>query len=69
MSLERLDKLALLTPRELEIFKLLLKGHTLKEIASILNIGYFTVNDHYKKIYEKLGVKRRAELLIKYERE
>lgn len=55
-----------LTPRETEIFQLLLEGQTLRQISAILKIKYYTVNDHYKRVYEKLEVCSRAELFIKY---
>ena len=55
-----------LTPRENELFLLLLEGYTLKESANLLNIKYSTANTHINNIYKKLSVKSRAELIIKY---
>jgi DNA-binding CsgD family transcriptional regulator len=55
-----------LSPREKEIFVLLLKNLPLKAIARELNISYSTVNTHYNSIYRKLGVSSRGELLTKY---
>lgn len=55
-----------LTPRETEVFKLLLEGYTLKETADRLDIKYSTVNTHMTAVYKKLGVSSRAELIIRY---
>jgi len=55
-----------LTPREQEIFNLLLEGLSLKKIAYNLNISYSTADNYRGKIYLKLGVKSIQELLIKY---
>ncbi|WP_119157003.1 LuxR C-terminal-related transcriptional regulator [Caldimonas tepidiphila] len=53
-----------LTPRENEVLTYLSKGFTIKEIASLLNIKWFTVNDHIKSIYKKLNVSSRAEAAV-----
>jgi two-component system nitrate/nitrite response regulator NarL len=50
-----------LTPRESEVLTYLSKGFTIKEIASLMGIRWFTVNDHIKSIYKKLNVSSRAE--------
>jgi len=57
---------ACLTPRERDLFYLLLEGHTLKESAARLSIKYSTANTHMTGIYRKLGVNSRAELIINY---
>ena len=49
-----------LTPRENEVLTYLSKGFTIKEIASLMGIKWFTVNDHIKSIYKKLNVSSRA---------
>ena len=36
-----------------------------KEIAMLMNITAFTVNHHLKKIYQKLNVRSKAELISK----
>ena len=53
----------LLTKRELDVMNYLLKGLSYKEIAEKLYISYTTVNDHVKKIYHKLGINSKGELL------
>src|SRR5687767_14432918 len=45
-----------LTPKEIEVLKLLSDGLSYKMVADKLGISYFTVNAHIKKIYEKLHV-------------
>lgn len=53
-----------LTPRETEVLTYLSKGFTIKEIASLMGIRWFTVNDHIKAIYRKLNVSSRAEAAV-----
>ena len=50
-----------LSEREKEVLKLLADGNSYKMIASRLEITYFTVNAHLKKIYEKLQVHSASE--------
>jgi DNA-binding CsgD family transcriptional regulator len=56
-----------LTDREQEIFNLLLAGKEPKGIAGTLKISYSGVNFHIKNLLGKLGIKSRAELLVKYQ--
>jgi DNA-binding CsgD family transcriptional regulator len=51
-----------LTPREREVARLLTQGAANDEIASALRISRYTVKDHAKAVYAKLGVGGRAEL-------
>ena len=53
-----------LTPRESEVLTYLSKGFTIKEIAGLMTIKWFTVNDHIKSIYRKLNVSSRAEAAV-----
>jgi DNA-binding NarL/FixJ family response regulator len=59
---------ALLTPRELEIARLVGRGFRNAAIAQRLNIGVGTVKGHLHKIYEKLKITSRLELAL-YTRE
>jgi DNA-binding NarL/FixJ family response regulator len=51
-----------LTPRELEIVKLIAEGHTSEEIAGMLFISKKTVDRHRANVLEKLGMRNRVEL-------
>jgi len=51
-----------LTPRELEIVKLIAEAHSTKEIAALLVISPKTVERHRANILEKLGMSDRVEL-------
>jgi len=52
-----------LTNKETETLKLLSQGLSYKMIADKMAISYFTVNNHVKKIYEKLQVHSIGEAL------
>jgi DNA-binding NarL/FixJ family response regulator len=51
-----------LTPRELEILKLIAEAHSSKEIAELLVISPKTVERHRANILEKLGMRDRVQL-------
>jgi DNA-binding NarL/FixJ family response regulator len=51
-----------LTPRELEVIKLIAEAHTSEEIAEMLVISKKTVDRHRANILEKLGMRNRVEL-------
>jgi DNA-binding NarL/FixJ family response regulator len=51
-----------LTPREVEIVKLVAEGNTTDEIAGTLVISSKTVENHRSHILEKLGMRDRVEL-------
>ena len=53
----------LLTPREIEVVRMVAKGHANKEISSELFIAEGTVKIHLHNIYEKLKINRRADLV------
>ncbi len=52
----------ILTPRELEVLKLIAEAHPSKEIAQMLVISIKTVERHRANILEKLGMRDRVEL-------
>lgn len=56
---ERFD---VLTPRELEVLKLIAEAHTSKEVAELLFISIKTVERHRQNILDKLGMRDRVEL-------
>jgi DNA-binding NarL/FixJ family response regulator len=51
-----------LTPRELEVVKLVAEGHTSDEIAGMLFISRKTVDRHRANILEKLNMRDRVDL-------
>ncbi len=61
--LKSLDLKYGITNRETEIIKLIAKGNTNKEISNILYIALQTVKDHNRRIFRKLGVKNRVQLV------
>ena len=54
-----------LSPRELEVLQLLIKGHSTKIIAATLYISFETVRSHLKNIYNKLHVNCGKEAIAK----
>lgn len=62
-TLSDLAKFYRLTEREFEVFRLLAEGNTLKSIAARLYLSENIVKSHRKRIYQKLGIASRQELL------
>jgi DNA-binding NarL/FixJ family response regulator len=56
------EQFDVLTPRELEVLKLIAEAHTSKEIAKLLFISIKTVERHRQNILDKLGMSDRVEL-------
>jgi len=54
-----------LTPREREIVEMLIRGLPIAEMASSLWLSPYTVRDHVKAVFAKLGVRSRPELNAK----
>lgn len=54
---------AILTPREVELVRMVINGHRNKQIADVLCISEGTVKVHLHNVYEKLKVKGRIGLL------
>lgn len=52
-----------LSPRENEIARMVALGHTNRAIASLLDISLYTVSTHMRRIFTKLGVGTRAEMI------
>jgi DNA-binding NarL/FixJ family response regulator len=55
---------ALLSPREIDIVKLVAEGHRNRGVAELLSISEGTVKIHLHNVYEKLGIDGRLELLL-----
>lgn len=60
------DSLYILTPKERTITLLLLQNYKAMDIAKEVNIEIGTVKFHLGRIYKKLKVKNKIELIIKY---
>ena len=54
--------LASLSPRELQVMRMVAEGKTSKEIAGVLNLGLQTVRSYRKTLMRKLGVNNVAGL-------
>lgn len=53
-----------LTPREKEIFELLIKNYTTEEISTHIGISSKTVRNHISNVIQKLGVKGRSQAIL-----
>jgi DNA-binding NarL/FixJ family response regulator len=56
------EQFDVLTPRELEVLKLIAEAKTSKDIAAMLYISVKTVDRHRQNILDKLGMRDRVEL-------
>jgi DNA-binding CsgD family transcriptional regulator len=54
-----------LSPRELEIARLIANGHTNRTIAVVLDISPWTVSAHVRRVFAKLDVGSRAAMIGK----
>jgi len=52
-----------LSPRERQIARLVADGATNRAIGSVLDISLWTVSTHLRRIFAKLGVGSRAEMV------
>jgi DNA-binding CsgD family transcriptional regulator len=52
-----------LSPREQEISRMVMKGYPNKTIAKVLDISVWTVGTHLRRIFAKLGVGTRASMV------
>lgn len=55
-----------LTGREKEVLDRLIEGNSYKDIAGKLGVSMDTVRSHVKKVYEKLHVHSRTEIMLKF---
>jgi ATP/maltotriose-dependent transcriptional regulator MalT len=62
-SLERLSKRHHITRREREITELIVQGKCNKEIEGMLFLSSHTVKNHIYRLYQKLGINSRSQLI------
>jgi RNA polymerase sigma factor (sigma-70 family) len=55
-----------LTEKEKKVSQLLIQGLSYKEIAQLMGVTSFAINQNTKRIYKKLSVRSRAELSFRY---
>ena len=61
-------RVATLTPREREVFELVIRGDTNKQVARALGCAERTIKAHRHKVMEKMQVQTLAELVSLAER-
>ncbi len=66
ISMERLCESYHLSPREQDVLRLVLRGDSNAQIGEALYISVGTVKAHISKIFQKVGVSRRYELLSRF---
>jgi len=55
-----------LTPREVEVAKLVCEGFDNKQISEKLHIAYNTVRAHLGNIFRKIGIKSKAGAILEF---
>lgn len=60
---DTVSRIARLSDRELQVFQLIGDGRATREIAEHLEISVKTIDTHYKRIKQKLGLTNATELL------
>jgi FixJ family two-component response regulator len=63
-----LAHIATLTPREREVFELVIRGQTNKQVANVLGATERTIKAHRQRVMEKMQVRSLAELVSVAER-
>jgi DNA-binding NarL/FixJ family response regulator len=61
---DRLEALAALTPREIEVLRLVGRGRSNQEIAAELFVVEQTAKTHVSRVFTKLGLRDRAQAVV-----
>lgn len=61
LSRRELERLAALTPREIEVLGHIARGHSTRAIAHVLGITTHTVNTHKRRTFDKLEVQSQSQ--------
>ena len=61
LTLQEFRSMPDMSPRQIEILKLIAKGLSNKEIANVLGLSTDTVKEHVTKILERIGASSRTE--------
>lgn len=64
VTLQQLERLASLSPREMEVLQYLASGRSTRVIAHLLRITPHTANSHKRRIFEKLDVQSEAQAVV-----
>jgi DNA-binding CsgD family transcriptional regulator len=59
-----MNNLSVLTPRQLEIVSLMVRGQSTKEISHLLSIAPRTVKYHMAEARRRVGVDNRTQLIV-----
>lgn len=65
MKIDQRLEMERLTPREVQILRMVAEGHTSLPLGKKLGISRETVNAHVKNILRKLNVRTRAQAIFK----
>lgn len=64
LYMEFVNNIRTLSPAERLVFDLYVQGYTAQEIAEILCLSINTIKTHNRRIYMKLNVTSRKELMV-----
>ena len=64
LNVQQADEISPLTKRESDVLALIAAGSSSPEVANLLNISKYTVEDHLKHVYQKLNISSRAEAAL-----
>jgi DNA-binding NarL/FixJ family response regulator len=59
------NELEPLTPREIEVLRLMAEGSSSRDIATRLGVSYATVRSHIRSLGGKLGVHSKGEAILR----